>query len=103
MTARALASGTDLLPLVEQAVPVEVPPVLGKSTVGAIRSGLFWGSVGAVRELVSRIADDLAGTPQLFVAGGDAEKLAPYLSADVQVVPELVLTGIAITHQSLGG
>ena len=103
MTAKALACGTDLLPLVEQPVPVEAPPVLGKSTVGAIRSGLFWGSVGAVRELVSRIAHDVAAAPQLFVAGGDAEKLAPYLSEDVQVVPELVLAGIAITHQTLDG
>ena len=103
MSANALARGTDLLPLVERPVPSEAPPVLGKSTVGAIRSGLFWGTVGAVREVVSRLARDLGVQPQLFVAGGDAEKLAPYLAKDVQIIPALVLAGIAITHQTLEG
>jgi type III pantothenate kinase len=101
MTAQALACGTDLLPLVEQPVPAEAPPVLGKSTEGAIRSGLFWGSVGAVREVVSRFAQRLDSTPQVIVSGGDAEKLAPYLSSDVQVVPDLVLAGIALAYRTL--
>ena len=58
MSARALHEFTDLLPLVslnELSVP---PPALGVSTVTAIRGGLFWGQVGAVRrgiELSSRL------------------------------------------------
>jgi type III pantothenate kinase len=102
MTARALACGTDLLPLIGEPVPVQAPPVLGKSTEGAIRSGLFWGSVGAVREVVSRVSRSLDVAPQLIVAGGDAEKLAPYLNEAVLVVPDLVLAGIAIVCRELG-
>ncbi len=100
MTARALAEGTDLLPLVDDALVVDAPPVVGKSTVAAIRSGLFWGGVGAVRELVERLAQGASPNPQLFIAGGDAGRLAPYLDDDVRVVSDLVLSGIAIAHQN---
>ena len=98
MVARALAHGTDLLPLVEQFFDEQTPPVVGKSTVAAIRSGLFWGSVGAVRELVSRMSQPLAHEPQLFVGGGDAQRLADFLSSQARVVGELVLAGIALTR-----
>ena len=96
--ARALARKTDLLPLVEY-TPDDPPPVVGKSTIAAIRSGLFWGSVGAVRELLRRMAEPLEREPQLFVAGGDAAKLAPFLSDRGRIVPELVLAGIGLAWQ----
>ncbi len=99
MTARALSEGTDLLPLVDGQLVVDSPAVVGKSTVAAIRSGLFWGGVGAVRELIGRISLGLTDKPQVFVAGGDAGRLAPFLDDDVHVVSDLVLSGIAITHQ----
>jgi type III pantothenate kinase len=95
LTAKALAEGTDLLPHVDHDPAAAPPPVVGKSTAAAIRSGLFWGQVGAVRELTHRIAGELACSPQLFVAGGDAERLAGFLP-QARVVPELVLAGIAL-------
>jgi type III pantothenate kinase len=101
MVAAALAERTDLLPLVDQTFAAEPPPVVGKSTVAAIRSGLFWGNVGAVRELVSRIAQELSTPPQLFIAGGDAERIAALVSPQARVAPELVLAGIALTRRAL--
>jgi type III pantothenate kinase len=102
LAARALSEGTDLLPEVDYEPASKPPPVVGKSTMAAIRSGLFWGQVGAVGELVRRMSDQLDAVPQVFVAGGDAERLAAYLP-QVQVVPELVLAGIALcANCSLG-
>jgi type III pantothenate kinase len=95
LLARALAQGTDLLPEVEYAPAAEPPPVVGKSTAAAIRSGLFWGQVGAVCQLVQRMSDSLDTAPQIYVAGGDAERLAAFLP-QAQIVPELVLAGIWI-------
>ncbi len=103
VVARALARDTDLLPLVEGSLRDGPPPVVGKSTVAAIRSGLYWGSVGAVGELVRRMAAELGNEPQLFLAGGDAAKLEPYLPLPARVVPELVLSGIALVWQHLQG
>jgi type III pantothenate kinase len=101
MMARALARDTDLLPLVEGSWLDGAPVVVGKSTVGAIRSGLYWGSVGAVGELVRRISSQLDQTPQLFLAGGDAARMQPYLPATAEVVPELVLSGLALVGRHL--
>lgn len=95
MVAEALVRGTDQLPLVDSTLD-KPPPVVGKSTVAAIRSGMFWGNVGAVRELVRRIGEELHATPQVFIAGGDADRLAPYIAELAQVVPHLVLQGIVL-------
>lgn len=95
LTTKALAEGTDLLPLITTDLTAEPPPVVGRSTEAAIRSGLFWGSVGAVRELVGRMAEELLQPPQVFVTGGDARRLAGYMAPDARFVLDLVLMGIA--------
>jgi type III pantothenate kinase len=95
LTAKALAEGTDLLPLIVADLNADPPPVVGKSTEAAIRSGLFWGSVGAVRELVDRMSQDVHSPVRVFVTGGDAQRLAGYLAPDARFVPDLVLIGIA--------
>jgi type III pantothenate kinase len=100
MMATALAQQTDQLPLIGNNT-ADPPAVVGKSTEAAIRSGLFWGHVGAVRELVQRMAGQTDAAPQVFVAGGDAALLAVYLSPAAQVVPHLVFQGLALTHQHL--
>jgi len=94
MGARALASA-DLLPDVLFQSPSKPPPVLGKNTEAAIRSGLFWGAVGAVREILERYGEEHRRL-QVFVTGGDLERLAPLVSAEAQFVPNLVLVGIAV-------
>lgn len=99
LSARALADGTDLLPNVDATFRTEVPPVIGKSTTAAIRSGLFWGGVGAIRELVARTAAELHSSPQIFVTGGDAERVTGYIADDAQFVSDLVLRGIVLASR----
>jgi type III pantothenate kinase len=100
MMATALAQQTDQLPLIEPSGWLQTPPVVGKSTVQAIRSGLFWSHVGAVRELVNRISQELDHSPELFVAGGDAETIAEFLEPAALVVPHLVFQGILIAYHN---
>ncbi len=100
MMAQALAERTDALPLVDRSAADEWPAVIGKSTVTAIRSGLFWGHVGAVRELIDRIAEQVGGQPQVLLAGGDAAKLAPLLPRPSRIVPHLVFLGIALADRA---
>jgi type III pantothenate kinase len=96
LQAEALFGGADLLPLALLVPQDEPPPVLGKSTEAAIKSGLFWGAVGAVRELVERLSADQPQRPHVFVTGGDLRRLAPLVGSDAQFVPNMVLAGIAI-------
>jgi type III pantothenate kinase len=102
MTARALSLDTDALPLVGFPPEAEPPALVGKSTAAAIRSGLFWGTVGAVREAVARMREQLAAEPQLFITGGDARRMAPLLGGAARFVEHLVLGGVAIASRSGG-
>jgi type III pantothenate kinase len=95
MSAEALY-GADLLPLTILSPNDQPPPVVGKNTEAAIRSGLFWGAVGAVREMVNRMSTDLDHSPEIYVTGGDLRQLAEHLGEEAIFVPNLVLSGIAL-------
>lgn len=95
MAAAALTQQTDQLPLVP-ASAAERPPALGRSTEGAIRSGLYWGAVGALKELIAGLSATAGAEPFVVFAGGDAAALAPFVHPSAQHAPELVLAGIAL-------
>jgi type III pantothenate kinase len=93
LSARALHLLTAQLPLV---APQNAPPAWGRSTRPAIEAGVFWSTVGTIRELLSRQAADLDPPPWVVWTGGDAGQLAPWIDGeDRQVVPDLVLDGLA--------
>jgi type III pantothenate kinase len=96
MSARALHEFTDLLPFVE----VSEPQVrLGRSTVEAMQFGLYWGAIGAIRELIARVSEGQADV-DVFVTGGGAAGLIANLNQhplrSLQFVPHLTLAGIAL-------
>jgi len=99
MSAKALKQFTDLLPLIPMSELAEPPPALGRSTIAAMRSGLYWGAVGAMRELIARMSGD-GPHPQVFLTGGAAPVVAALLNEGAkersQYVPHLTLAGIAI-------
>lgn len=97
MSARALYEFTDLLPLLDMKVLREPPAALGRSTTDAMQSGLYWGAVGGVRELIARMSKDQSSSVQVFLTGGAAPAVAGLLASDALYVPHLVLGGVAIT------
>jgi type III pantothenate kinase len=100
MSARALEEQTDALPHIDVERWQSPPQVLGKSTVPAIEAGIFWGTVGAVREFVSQLAKNCDATPAVYITGGGSQLVAEVLGEDadlhIQHVPHLVLSGVAI-------
>jgi type III pantothenate kinase len=100
MSARAMHEFTDLLPLIEMTELTAPPPALGKATLPAMRSGLFWGAVGAVRQLIERLTLDAGAEPQVFLSGGASPAVASLLDRSVQHVPHLTLGSIALTAQA---
>lgn len=105
LSARALNEYTDALPLVsfvELAEQVEAAsglPALGRNTRSAIQSGIFWGQVGAIRELVSRLSESDKEPPLLILTGGGSSALAPFLS-DAVHCPLLPLQGLVLVADS---
>jgi len=97
MAARALHEFPDLLPKLDMTSLVEAPTALGTSTVDAMQSGLYWGAIGGVKELIAKLADEVGQTPQVFVTGGAAQAITTLIDPAALCVPDLVLAGIALT------
>jgi type III pantothenate kinase len=95
-SARALHAFTDLLPLIDVSELTQAPPALGVSTIDAMRSGLFYGALGVIRELVGRLTAGFSAAPQVFLTGGAGPAVAGLLGPDAQHVPNLTLSGIAL-------
>lgn len=100
MSARALHMFTDLLPRVELHYRDRPPAVRGTNTVAAIESGLFWGAVGAIRELARALAGDCPAGADLFITGGAGGAVAGLLGASARYQPHLTLAGIALAAQA---
>lgn len=98
-SAHALHARTDALPAVRPELEGKSPPAVGTNTTAAIQSGLYWGAVGAVRELIARQRDGLVTPPQVFVTGSTSPDMARLLGSPdytVRYLPHLVLAGLAI-------
>ena len=96
---RALAENTAFLPPVAFEAP-ESP--LGRDTASAMRSGVFYGTLGAVREIVARIGLVLDRDLAVFLTGGDAALLASAAPKDWIVVPALTLEGLRLAYDERG-
>ncbi|MBS0201718.1 MAG: type III pantothenate kinase [Planctomycetes bacterium] len=91
LSAKALHQYTALLPLLPvQELARTAPIAPGRNTRDAIRNGLFWGQVGAIRELIRQVclqrgqsvpdfeaSTDNPETPWLVLTGGGGPVLAP--------------------------
>jgi type III pantothenate kinase len=76
--------------------------VVGRTTVGAMESGLFWGYVGMVEGLVRRMSAELAGpngNARCVATGGLASVIAPETPLVHHVEPDLTLHGLRIVWE----
>lgn len=92
---KALHDHTALLPQLEDSAWSIPPAVLGVETHGAIASGLFWGQVGAIREISLRLGEQTSGPVMNIITGGAAPFLGESLGPDWRIIPHLGLRGLA--------
>jgi type III pantothenate kinase len=68
--------------------------VIGKTTVSAMQSGIFWGYVGLIESLVTRIQEEFGEPMKVIATGG----LASVFRAETRVIqaiePDLTLYGL---------
>jgi len=96
LQAQVLSDGTAQLPQVAIDAPKEV---YGGSTADAIRNGILFGAVGALREITERYASELGTWPDLIVTGGQAELVGKHSEIVDRVVPDLCIRGIALAYR----
>lgn len=111
LSARALNQYTEVLPLISMNELFDLPPsedchpALGNNTQAAIMSGIFWGQIGAVRELIMRLGqqrpsrNEVGILPKVLLTGGGSRLLVPYF-ADAVHCPYLPLQGLVLAAAS---
>ena len=96
LSLEALHKAAAKLPLVAIGRPERV---IGKGTVQAMQSGVFWGYISMIEGLIGRIGDEF-GAPMKVVATGG---LAPLFADCVELIscsdPELTLWGLYSIHR----
>jgi type III pantothenate kinase len=93
ISADALFQRAARLPRIDVRKPSRI---VGRTTVGAMESGLFYGYVGMVEGLVRRMNDELGGNAVTIATGGLADVIAPETSLIEHVDPDLTLDGLRI-------
>jgi len=97
ISAQALFDATAKLPRIDLRRPERA---IGKSTVASMQSGVFFGYLGLVREILDQIRAEMGGAPRIIATGGLSPFLEPELSSWVDAVdPNLTLTGLRILHE----
>jgi type III pantothenate kinase len=93
IAADALFQRAARLPRVEVRKPGSV---VGRTTVGAIESGLFYGYLAMVEGLMARITDELGGRATGIATGGLAPLVVPETAVFEAIEPDITLHGLRI-------
>jgi type III pantothenate kinase len=96
LSLEALHQAAAALPHVDVTKPQQV---IGTNTVACMQSGVFWGYVGLVREITTRIKGECDRPMQIIGTGG----LAPlFMTGDVlfdRVEDDLTMHGLTVIHK----
>jgi type III pantothenate kinase len=96
ISADALFQRAARLPRIDVRKPARI---VGRTTVGAIESGLFFGYVGMVEGLVKRMSQELGGNAICVATGGLADVIAPEVPQIEHVDPDLTLHGLRLVWE----
>lgn len=73
--------------------------VIGKTTTGALQSGLLYGYAGLIDSMVARIRPELGEDARVIATGGLARRIAEESEVIEEVVPFLTLEGLRILFE----
>jgi type III pantothenate kinase len=96
ISAEALFRQASKLPRIEIARP---PTVIGKNTVAAMQSGIFFGYVALVDGIIARIRRELRIHPVVIATGGLAREIASESSEIHEIDENLTLEGLRIIYE----
>lgn len=95
ISAEALFERASKLPRVEFVRP---PQIIAKNTVNSMQAGIFYGYVGLVDGIVTRMKQESRQAPTVVATGGLAELIAPASQSIDEVAPSLTLEGLRIIY-----
>lgn len=96
ISTEALVQRTAKLPRIEIK---RTPRVICRNTVESMQAGVFYGFVGQVDGLISRIRKELGATAKVVATGGLAVVIAPATKSIDVVEPLLTLEGLRVIYE----
>ena len=93
----ALHFKTSKLPRIEITKPAAV---IGDSTITAIQSGVFYGYLGLVENILRRMIDEIGEQPKIIATGGFAELIKQNCGLIETVDEFLMLDGLRRIHET---
>ena len=72
--------------------------VIGKDTVPAMQSGMFWGYVGLTEGLIARIKAEYAASMTVIATGGLSSVFQRQISVIDHADPDLTIRGLMLVH-----
>jgi len=96
ISAEALFRQASKLPRVEIVKP---PAVIGKNTVAAMQSGIYYGYVGLVEGIIDRMRREIRADPTVIATGGLARAIASETSKIHVIDENLTLDGLRIIYE----
>lgn len=96
LSLEALHMAAAQLPRVAVGRPTQV---IGKSTVPAMKSGIYWGYVGLIEGLVRRICEEYGGPMTVVATGGLAPLFSEATDAIHHLDQDLTLRGLLEIHR----
>ena len=95
----ALYQAAAKLPRIAVEPPAGTLGVIGKGTIHAMQSGVFWGYIGLIEGLVARITLELGGPVTVIATGGLATLFNRHTSAIDMVDGDLTIRGLIRINQ----
>jgi len=74
------------------------PDVIGRNTVAAMQSGVYWGYVGLIDGLITRIKAEYGKPMTVIATGGLSHLFRPDIPAIDHVDPDLTIRGLMLIH-----
>ncbi|MBR2288660.1 MAG: type III pantothenate kinase, partial [Clostridia bacterium] len=96
LASEALGSGTAKLPRFELAKPDHV---IGRTTLANLQSGMFYGYVGLVQNVIYKIKQELGKPATVVATGGMAQMIADESRAIDHVDGSLTLKGLRLIYE----
>lgn len=99
VSVEALVSRTARLPHVDFRNP---GPVIGKTTVTSMQSGLYYGSIGMIDAIIERLTAELGAEVKTVATGGQASMIVGDSRYLRQVDEDITLEGLRLIWERLG-
>jgi len=93
ISAQALAEKTAKLPYVEVSEPESL---IGRSTKECISSGIYYGTIGAVKEIIFYLKKQMGKGVMVIATGGDAGMFMKRIPEIKKNIPKITLYGLKI-------